>query len=400
MWINPEILQNLSPLNRVVCFIAALVLPLIASCELPVETGAQRMGEYLPLLQGKRVGVLTNHTGLVDGVHLVDTLLAAGIHVKAVFAPEHGFRGNADAGEKVEGFRDPKTNLPVISLYGANRKPRTEDISAVDVMVFDLQDVGLRYYTYLSTLHYLMECCAETGTPLIVLDRPNPNGFYVDGPILDPKYRSFVGMHPIPVVHGMTLGELAGMINGEGWLAGGVRCPLTVIPCRNYTHQTRYSLPVRPSPNLPNMRAVYLYPSLCYFEGTPVSVGRGTDFPFQVFGHPAWKGCSFSFTPRSVPGAKNPPLKDKVCFGFDLRSAPSDEAVIREGINLKYVIDAYRRASDKAHFFQPMFEKLIGVAYVRTMIQTGKSAEEIEAMWIDDVARFKKQRKPYLLYEE
>ena len=400
MWINPEILQNPLPLNRIICLIVALILPLIASCELPVVTGAQRMGEYLPLLQGKRVGVLTNHTGLVDGVHLVDTLLAAGIHVKAVFAPEHGFRGNADAGEKVEGFRDPKTNLPVISLYGANRKPRTEDISAVDVMVFDLQDVGLRYYTYLSTLHYLMECCAETGTPLIVLDRPNPNGFYVDGPRLDPKYRSFVGMHPIPVVHGMTLGELAGMINGEGWLAGGIKCPLTVIRCEHYTHQTRYVLPVRPSPNLPDMRAVYLYPSLCYFEGTPVSVGRGTDFPFQVFGHPAWKGCSFSFTPRSVPGAKNPPLKDRVCFGVDLRSTPSSEAIIRDGINLKYVIEAYRRTPDKSRFFGPMFEKLIGVSYVRSMIEAGKSAEEIKAMWTEDVARFKEQRKPYLLYDE
>ena len=358
------------------------------------------MGEYLPLLQGKKVGVLTNHTGLVGKAHLVDTLLDRGVRITSVFAPEHGFRGDADAGEKVDGFRDPKTNLPVISLYGTNRKPRAEDISSVDVMVFDLQDVGLRYYTYLSTLHYLMERCAETGTPLIVLDRPNPNGFYVDGPRLDPKYRSFVGMHPIPVVHGMTLGELAGMINGEGWLTGGIKCPLTVIRCEHYTHQTRYVLPVRPSPNLPDMRAVYLYPSLCYFEGTPVSVGRGTDFPFQVFGHPAWKGCSFSFTPRSVPGAKNPPLKDRVCFGVDLRSIPSDEAIIREGINLKYVIEAYRRTPDKSRFFGPMFEKLIGVSYVRSMIVEGKSAEEIKAMWTEDVARFKEQRKPYLLYDE
>lgn len=358
------------------------------------------MGEYLPLLQGKKVGVLTNHTGLVNNTHLVDTLLARGVHVTAVFAPEHGFRGNADAGEKVNGYQDAKTNLPVISLYGANRKPRQEDIAAVDVMLFDLQDVGLRYYTYLSTLHYLMETCAETHTPLIVLDRPNPNGFYVDGPRLDPKYRSFVGMHPIPVVHGMTLGELAGMINGEGWLTGGKQCPLTVIRCQHYTHQTRYRLPVRPSPNLPNMRAIYLYPSLCYFEGTPISVGRGTNFPFQVFGHPALKGYSFSFTPQSVAGAKNPPLKNQVCLGVDLRQSPSDEEITRNGINLSYVIDAYNRMPDKSRFFQPMFEKLIGTDYVRTMIKEGKGAEEIKAKWQNDVIQFKKLRKPYLLYNE
>ena len=363
-------------------------------------TGAQRMGEYLPLLQGKKVGVLTNHTGLIGSTHLVDTLLSEGVHITAVFAPEHGFRGHADAGEKVAGYRDPETGLPVISLYGADRKPRREDIASVDIMLFDLQDVGLRYYTYLSTLHYLMETCAETGTPLIVLDRPNPNGFYVDGPLLDPKFRSFVGMHRIPVVHGMTLGELAGMINGAGWLAGGITCPLPVVRCRQYTHQTRYELPVRPSPNLPNMRAVYLYPSLCYFEGTPVSVGRGTDFPFQVFGHPMLKGQTFSFTPRSQSGAKNPPLKDKVCFGVDLRHAPCDEKIIQDGINLKYVIEAYRQMPDKEHFFMPMFEKLIGVSYVREMIEAGKNAAEIEAMWSEDIVRFKKQRKPYLLYDE
>ncbi len=387
-------------MNRIVCFIITLFLPLITLCETPVVTGAQRMGEYLPLLQGKKVGVLTNHTGLVNNTHLVDTLLARGVHVTAVFAPEHGFRGNADAGEKVNGYRDAKTNLPVISLYGANRKPRQEDIAAVDVMLFDLQDVGLRYYTYLSTLHYLMETCAETHTPLIVLDRPNPNGFYVDGPRLDPKYRSFVGMHPIPVVHGMTLGELAGMINGEGWLTGGKQCPLTVIRCQHYTHQTRYRLPVRPSPNLPNMRAIYLYPSLCYFEGTPISVGRGTNFPFQVFGHPALKGYSFSFTPQSVAGAKNPPLKNQVCLGVDLRQSPSDEEITRNGINLSYVIDAYNRMPDKSRFFQPMFEKLIGTDYVRTMIKEGKGAEEIKAKWQNDVIQFKKLRKPYLLYNE
>ncbi len=383
--------------------IAALCAAWFITCQVMasegVVTGAQRMEEYLPLLEGKRVGLLTNQTGVVDGVHLVDTLLARGIDVRVVFAPEHGFRGEADAGEHVASYTDKKTGVEVISIYGANKEPKIEDVEKVDVVVFDIQDVGLRYYTYLSSMHYMMKTCAATGRRLVVLDRPNPNGMYVDGPILDLRYRSFVGMHPIPVVHGMTLGELARMINGEGWLGEGVRCKLTVITCQNYTHQTRYRLPVAPSPNLPNMRSIYLYPSLCYFEATPVSIGRGTEFPFQVYGHPAMDG-DFQFIPHETNGAKNPPQKDKVCHGVDLREGLSDETLIARGIDLSYVIKAYHALGLGEKFFTSMFERLIGVGYVRTMIMENANAAEIRARWADDVKHFREQRKPYLLYEE
>ncbi|MBQ4279314.1 MAG: DUF1343 domain-containing protein [Rikenellaceae bacterium] len=383
--------------------LAAIGATLVITCHCVagnnVITGAQCMNDYLPLLEGKRVGILTNHTGTVDGVHLVDTLLARGIDVTVVFAPEHGFRGDADAGENVASYTDARTGIEVVSIYGPNKEPRAEDVRKADVIVFDIQDVGLRYYTYLSSMHYMMKTCAGTGKRLVVLDRPNPNGMYVDGPILEERYRSFVGMHPIPVVHGMTLGELARMINGEGWLGDGVRCKLTVVPCRGYIRSMRYELPVKPSPNLPNMRSVYLYPSLCYFEATPVSIGRGTHFPFQVYGHPALKGA-FDFTPRATEGARNPPQKDKLCHGVDLRGGPTDEQLIAAGINLDYVIGAYRALGLGEKFFTPMFECLIGVAYVRQMIMAGAEADEIRARWSDDVARFREQRKPYLLYEE
>lgn len=357
------------------------------------------MEEYLPLLQGQRIGILTNHTGRVGEVHIVDTLLARGINICRIFAPEHGFRGEADAGEHVASTRDRKTGIEVVSLYGVNRKPKPEQMQGIDIMLFDIQDVGLRFYTYLSSMHYMMEACAEQGIKFIVLDRPNPNGFYVDGPILDPKFRSFVGMHPIPIIHGMTLGELARMINGEGWLANQQKCDLQIIPCLNYTHQTRYTLPVKPSPNLPNMRAIYLYGSLCYFEGTPISVGRGTDFPFQIYGHPKLQG-DYTFTPHSTPGAKNPPLKDKICHGQDLRTLPSDSCIWHEGIDLKYLVDCYRQIGGGESFFLPIFNKLTGVAYVHDMIISGADAEQIEARWENDVQRFRIQRKPYLLYEE
>ena len=366
----------------------------------PVKVAAERTEAYLPMLRGKKVGILANHTALVDGVHLVDTLLSSGVDVAAVFAPEHGFRGTADAGEYVESYRDEKTGVEVVSIYGRNKKPSVERIRKLDMVLFDIQDVGLRYYTYLSSMHYMMESCAEAGVPMVVLDRPNPNGMYADGPILDMKYKSFVGMHPIPVVHGMTLGELARMINGEGWLAGGLTCDLTVIACENYTHRTRYELPVRPSPNLPNMRSIYLYPSLCFFEATPVSIGRGTGFPFQVYGHPAMNGYPFSFTPHSGPAAKDPPQKDKLCFGVDLREGVSDEELIADGIDLGYLLDAYGAVGGGDKFFTSMFEKLVGVAYVRKMILEGASAADIESCWVEDVEAFKVQRKPYLLYEE
>lgn len=366
-----------------------------------VVTGAERMDAYLHLVENKKVGIVANHTTLVGGDHLVDVLLAKGINIELVFAPEHGFRGDADAGEHVASYKDKKTGVEVFSIYGNRKKPDPSVVKKVDVVLFDLQDVGLRYYTYLSSMHYMMESCAEAGVPFVVLDRPNPNGMYVDGPILEMKHRSFVGMHPIPTVHGMTLGELAQMINSEKWLKNGVKCDLTVIPCQGYTHQTRYVLPVKPSPNLPNIRSIYLYSSLCFFEGTPVSVGRGTQFPFQVYGHPQLKNYPFSFTPQSTEGAKKPPQKDVKCWGEDLRySPPTNETIIAKGVDLSYLVDTYNQIGGGNKFFLPIFKLLTGVDYVQEMIVAGKSALEIESMWSDDVERFRQQRKPYLLYEE
>ena len=384
--------------RKIILLFGLLLASLGAPAQDRIETGAEQTGRYLPLLEGRRVGIMTNHTGTVGRTHLVDTLRSLGVDIRVVFAPEHGFRGQADAGESVASYRGRKTGIDV-SVYGSTKRPPDSIMQRLDVLLFDIQDVGLRYYTYLSSMHYLMEACAANGKRLIVLDRPNPNGFYVDGPVLEAKHRSFVGMHPIPVVHGMTLGELARMIDGEGWLRDGLRCKLTVIPCRGYTHRSRYRLPTAPSPNLPNMRAVYLYPSLCFFEGTPVSLGRGTDFPFQAYGHPELQG-DFSFTPRSNAGAKNPPLKDKLCHGVDLRTAPSDERIWERGVDLGYVIDCYRQLNLGEKFFTPMFDRLIGTDYVRQMILQGAGADRIKARWADDVERFKQTRKPYLLYEE
>lgn len=338
------------------------------------------MAEYLPLLEGRRVGVVTNHTGIVGSRHLVDTLLSQGVDVELVFAPEHGFRGTAGAGEHIDDTRDAATGLEIVSLYGSNRKPRPEQIERCDIMLFDIQDVGCRFYTYLSTMHYVMEACAESGVPMVVLDRPNPNGMYVSGPVLDTAHhRSFVGMHPIPVVHGMTLGELARMIEGEGWLAGGVKCDLTVVPCEGWTRDMRYELPVAPSPALPNMKAVYLYPSLCFFEATKISVGRGTDRPFQVLIYP--------------DGTM-----------IDLRTEP-DEGVLARGLDLSYLTasfyheaSAFGGAEAIDNFLSPFFEKLIGVSWVREMMAAGCPADEIEALWAEDVENFKRQREPYLIY--
>lgn len=364
-----------------------------------IKTGAESVNEYLPLLKGKKVAVLSNQTGIIGKTHLVDSLVALKVNVVAIMSPEHGFRGDADAGEHVSSSVDQKTGIPIKSLYEGNtNKPSAELIKQIDVLVFDLQDVGVRFYTYLTTMARMMEACAENGKKMIVLDRPNPIGFYVDGPILDMKHKSGVGWLPIPVVHGMTLGELAMMINGEKWLTNGIQCDITVIKCKNYTHESMYTLPVKPSPNLPDMRSIYLYPSTCYFEATPVSLGRGTDKAFQMYGHPNMKGYSFSFTPRSIPGAKFPPQLNKECFGVDLSTTPSIEEINKTGINLEYVIDAYKNLNLDDHFFRSFFELLIGKSYVRKMIMEGKSAAEIKAMWADDVVKFKQQRKPYLLY--
>ena len=365
-----------------------------------IRTGAESVDEYAPLLKGKKVALLSNHTGMVGDKHTLDIMLGKGINVTTIFSPEHGFRGNADAGEHVSSSVDQKTGIPIASLYDGNsRMPKKEVMDNIDIIVVDIQDVGLRFYTYYCTMIDLMNAAAKYGKSFMVLDRPNPNGMYVDGPILDMKYESGVGRLPIPVVHGLTMGEIANMANGEGWLKGGKKVELTVIRCKNYTHKSRYTLPIAPSPNLPNMHSIYLYPSTCYFEGTPVSLGRGTNKPFQIYGHPDMKGYSFSFTPRSISGAKNPPLLDKKCYGVDL-SGVSDEEIIAKGINLQYVIDAYNTLGIGDKFFTPFFEKLIGDGNVRKMIESGKTADEIKATWADDVERFKQQRKPYLLYSE
>ena len=364
--------------------------------------GATDLEAYLPLLEGKRVAILSNQTGMVsEDRHVLDTLLSLNVNVVSIFSPEHGFRGTADAGELVGNSVDGPTGVPISSLYdGKGGYPSDESISEFDVLIFDLQDVGVRFYTYNVTMGKMMYVCAKNNKKMIVLDRPNPIGFLVDGPILDLKYKSGVGWYPIPVCHGMTLGELALMINGEGWLPEHLKCDLTVVKCRNYTHQSRYVLPLKPSPNLPNMRSIYLYPSLCYFEATPVSLGRGTDTPFQLYGHPNMLGYKFSFTPRSVDGAKEPPQLDQRCYGVDLSENPSDDDVLAAGINLDYIIDAYNNLHLGSHFFRSFFELLIGRDYVRRMIMEGASADEIRAMWTNDIIFFKEQRKPYLLYEE
>jgi uncharacterized protein YbbC (DUF1343 family) len=336
----------------------------------------------------------------VGDKHLVDVLVAQGINIACIYSPEHGFRGTADAGEHVASDKDAATGIPIVSLYGKNRKPTPEHLRNIDYMVFDMQDVGLRFFTYLSTLHYLMEACAEQGIPLLILDRPNPNGFYVDGPVLELQHRSFVGMHPIPIVHGMTLGELAQMINGERWLNNGIQCKITIIPCKHYTRQTLYRLPVKPSPNLPNMQAVYLYASLCFFEGTAISLGRGTEFPFQVFGHPCFKTIySFSFMPISMQGASNPPLKDKLCYGVDLRNYPENELISNPCIRLGWLLEAYKNFPKKSEFFTNYFSTLWGTTRIQKMMEQGASKQQIRDSWQADVEQFLILRKKYLLYE-
>lgn len=365
-----------------------------------IMVGAALTNEYLPLIKDKKVALVSNHTGMVENQHVVDILVNNNINVTAIFSPEHGFRGSADAGEHVSSSVDKKTGIPIKSLYdGKSKKPSKQSMDLFDILIFDIQDVGLRFYTYYITMYRMMDACAEYNKTMIILDRPNPNGNYVDGPILDMKYKSGVGYLPIPVVHGMTLGELALMINGEGWLPQSKKCDITVIKCKNYTHNTMYQLPIAPSPNLPNMKSIYLYPSTCLFEGTQASLGRGTSYPFQVYGHPLMKGYTFNFTPKSISGAKNPPLLNQKCYGVDLRNIP-DEQIYTKGINLSYVIDAHQNLKMENKFFTSFFENLIGVDYVRKMIIQGKSADEIKEMWKDDVEKFKQQRKPYLLYEE
>jgi len=361
--------------------------------------GANQIELYRSIIEGKSVAVVANQTSMIGSTHLIDKLLSIGINIKVIFAPEHGFRNLVDAGETIEDGKDPETGISVISLYGSHLKPTSEDLNRIDVVIFDIQDVGTRFYTYISTLHYIMESCAENHVKCIVLDRPNPNGFYFDGNILDTAYRSFVGMDPVPVVHGMTVGEYAGMINGEEWLKNGLKCDLTVIKCKNYTHKTFYELPVKPSPNLPNQTSVYLYPSVCFFEGTAISLGRGTSFPFQVFGSPDLPDKGFSFIPESIPGAKKPPLLGVKCFGTDLRDAVRKKLVPKPEINLNWLISAYKDFPVKDKFFTSYFDVLAGGPVLREQIQKGMTAKQIRETWKEGLEKFAKIREKYLLYK-
>jgi uncharacterized protein YbbC (DUF1343 family) len=393
-----------------------------------IMTGAERMEVYLPLLQGKRVGIFANHTSIVGTTNLVDTLKKRGVQIKVIFGPEHGFRGTADAGEKIGNYTDEKTGIPVVSLYGSKHKPSAEDLKEVDIMLFDIQDVGTRFYTYISSLQEFMEAAVENNKPLIVLDRPNPNGSYVDGPVLDTAFRSFVGMQPIPIVYGWTIGEYALVLLKEGWLrqkpknifayindlAYSLSTPkfketskqfsLTIILCENYTHKSRYVLPVKPSPNLPDIQSIYWYPSTCWFEGTVLSEGRGTPKPFQLFGHPSLPKNLVAFTPRSVPGATNPKLKDQLCYGWDLSGSP-DEVLkkVDNKIQLKYILEAYRLFPQKDSFFLrngATFNRLAGNDVLIKQIKQGLSEDEIRKSWEPALSKFKMLRQAYLLYKE
>lgn len=366
-----------------------------------IITGAENTEMYLPLLKGKYVACVVNQTSTIGDKHLVDSLLSLGINIATIFAPEHGFRGTEDAGATILNSKDTQTGLPVLSLYGNKKKPTAQDLADVDIVIFDIQDVGARFYTYISSLHYVMEACAELNKPLLILDRPNPNGFYVDGPVLQKAYSSFVGMHPIPVVHGMTIGEYAQMINGEKWLANGVQCQLTVIPCKNYDHKKMYAVPIGPSPNLKNMEAIYLYPTLCFFEGTNVSVGRGTAKPFLYIGSPHIKDTGFSFIPKPGPANKSPFLLNTTCYGFDLSGLPLTD--LRKGeIQLETILDMYARFDDKNKFFleNNFFNKLAGSEELMIQIKAGLTADEIRLSWQDDITAFKSIRKKYLLYPD
>ncbi|MEQ1798664.1 MAG: DUF1343 domain-containing protein [Lacibacter sp.] len=383
-----------------------------------LQTGAENMTQYLSLLKGKGVAIFANQTSTVGKSHLVDTLLKLGVNIKVIFGPEHGFRGTADAGEQVGNYTDQQTGLSVVSLYGSKHKPSKEDLAGVDVMIFDIQDVGVRFYTFISSLQYYMEAAMENNKHLIVLDRPNPNAHYVDGPVLEPAYKSFVGMQPVPIVYGMTIGEYAQMIYGENWYDKNAykwsgnkgEFEITVVPCNNYTHTTKYELPVKPSPNLPNNQSIYLYPSTCFFEGTVLSEGRGTTKQFQIFGHPLLPKTLISFTPRSMDGAKTPKLQDQLCYGWDLRG--TNEEVLKKvngRIQLKWLLEAYKLFPDKNAFFilpksgkaeDCFFNKLAGNSTLMQQLKDGKSEEEIRKSWEPALSNFKTIRKKYLLYKD
>ena len=396
-------MKNRNHTLNAILFFFILTIPGCSRSQLASEIlpGAFDTKQYLSLLTGKKTGLVINHTSLIGNINLVDSLQSLGIPISAIFTPEHGFKGSTDAGALVSDSFYSNDSIPIVSLYGKNRKPSPEDLKGIEVIVFDLQDVGVRFYTYLSTLHYVMEACAEQKIPLIVLDRPNPNGFYIDGPVLEPGFTSFVGMHPVPVVYGMTIGEYARMINGEYWLTDSLQCELTIIKCQNYTHSSYYNLPVPPSPNLPGMRAVYLYPSIAFFEGTVVSEGRGTKFPFQVIGHPDFTDHSFSFIPEPLKGySLNPKLKWKTCYGMDLRNISIDTLLNEKKINLDYLLTFYRNLDLGEKFFIHYFDLLAGNDLLRSQIIDGVSIDEICRSWDEELEAFKKIRVKYLLYPD
>ncbi len=386
------------PNLKVYCFFVLSLFGIHASYA-QVLTAAEQTSKYLPLLKNKRIALVVNQTSCIKNTHLVDSLLHLGIKIKCLFAPEHGFRGNASAGTTVQNGRDEKTNIKIISLYGNHKKPTTSDLDSIEAIVFDIQDVGVRFYTYISTMHYVMEAAAEQNIPVIVLDRPNPNGHYIDGPMLDTVYRSFVGMHKIPLVHGCTVGEIAQMINGEAWLKNGIKCDLKVITCLNYTHKTPYILPIKPSPNLQTQSSIYLYPSLGLFEGTSISMGQGTTTPYQCFGSPAFDWGNYNFTPISIKGvSEKPKCLGIPCVGFNMTWYGDQRAYAESEINLNYLVLSYRLSKNKADFFNDFIDKLAGTNSLRKQIIAGKTVSEIRQSWQIGLDSYKIMRNKYLLY--
>jgi uncharacterized protein YbbC (DUF1343 family) len=386
-----------------VIFSLTFFVAVVSCAEIPreakVEVGATQTADYFPLIEGKALGLVVNHTSVLDTTHLVDFLLAKGMNIKGIYAPEHGFKGTVERGKDVAHSVDPETEIAIFSIYGSNKKPSPEVLQGIEVMLFDMQDVGVRFFTYISTLHYVMEACAENNIPVIILDRPNPIGYIIDGPVLDTAYSSFIGMHPVPIAHGMTIGEYGQMINGEKWLKNGVQCDLTVVKVANYTHEVRYQMPVGPSPNLPDMRSVYLYPSTCLFEGTEVSEGRGTLKPFQQFGTPYYTPQTHSFVPEPIPGlSADPKYKGQTCYGYDLTEVPLDSLKQITGLNLSYILDFYAKSPDQTKFFDKFIELLSGGPTLRDQIIAGKTEEEIKASWQPELRAFRQKREKYLLY--
>ena len=368
----------------------------VANNSSTIITGDEQINTWLPLLKGKKVALLINQTATIGDKLLLDTLIDLHVNIVKVFSPEHGLRGQEDAGAKVNSSTDSATGIPIISLYGSNKIPTKEQLQNVDILIYDLQDVGVRFYTYISTLQYAMEACAENNKAFMILDRPDPNGFYIDGPVLEKSQQSFIGLDPIPIVHGLTVGEYAKLLNGEKWLAEDKICNLKVIPCKNYSHKDKYSLPIKPSPNLPNDLAIKLYPSVCLFEGTSISVARGTDFPFQAIGSPDKNNGSFTFTPKTIEGvAKNPPFENQLCYGIDLR-----KETVADGLTLKYLIELYKKSSEKEKFFIPFFDKLAGNSILKEQIKKGMSENEIKKTWQEELNHYKTIRKKYLLYPD